>query len=369
MNNQDRQILRSKARRSGLGLSLLTLAFGIGCDPPPPPGPTLFLAEWSAAADETELYLAADFDDLEAERQDFANAGQKLVDLEWGNGRFGGLFRAGTGLQAISTGPWSSLALTRQARHAAGLRLSDIEVWDDNGERRYAGLWDQGPPETLFEGLDVVDFHDKREELGNTHVLADFETVSDGMGIELIAVWHPGPPPGGLVEKYVFDTGWCSFHSQLHQLGQQGFRPVEIERVETGQGSRFSARWQPDVADDWLGVDFSESQLKTANSNLTAGFEKSGITNPLPEQVGAPSWLVDFGMYTSPEAPCPDGGVPQGGSQNETLPARAGGGRSAAAGGTPDDLQPPDTETNPGADTSTRAPAHDDGTAGPEGHL
>ena len=166
----------SRRPRSGWGrgralLALLASVCLAGpaawADPPPTPTPTIaidFSGLWRADTPATSLFFADDFAELSGHIAALEPQGWRIEAFEsWedqGQRRFAGLFRPGSGVREIFLDlDAAAFEARRKLQFSAGRRLVDVEVQMVGGQRRYSGLWRPGlGSEIVIDNLSAADF-------------------------------------------------------------------------------------------------------------------------------------------------------------------------------------------------------------------
>jgi CubicO group peptidase (beta-lactamase class C family) len=138
---------------------------------------------------------------------------------------------------------WEQLVHTWRMLGNTGMRLKDIEVFEDaGGERTYAGVWE---PSTAKHALYRYDswsaFVNKWEDLNDTgYRLIDIERVRHGNVIWYYGVWRAG---GGGYALYAYDT-WKEFTDRWSDLNGQGLRLIDIDISQSGGVTSYLGVWR-----------------------------------------------------------------------------------------------------------------------------
>ena len=184
---------------------------------------------------------------------------------------FAGLWEPDTGVQGLWVSAWPSFVDRWKAWDAEGLRLVDIDVFDERGERRYAGVWRAGTaPQGLWvnEGWDDFFAHWQTWNKQQLRLIA-LNVFEAPEGPRFSGVWAPGNDRHAL---YALPS-WEQFYRKWQELSDQGLRLTDIEVYRSGGGLHFAGVWRE--GDDghylWVGTsreEFLAKHLALARSGL-----------------------------------------------------------------------------------------------------
>ena len=317
---------------------------------------------WHAEAPETLWRRADSRDDLAAVAQELAARGYGLTDVEvWlenRDRRYLGVFRRTKGVLGKVS---NRQGFRRELDAHRGRRLVGFEVWSEGDKARYLGVWGSGRGSQRVElGLRLREFRRALRRYASTHHLADFETVRVNGRLEISGVWHPDPDPG---RGFLHAATWDEFHRKVHEQADGGYRLADLEIHRVGEELYYSAYWRPGTPVDWLGMGYLPDWFEKADTNLGAGLGKSGVTNDDPPaepglELSRPPklHLAVLEVYGFKESPAPG---PGGLAAATGRAPRSTGGAPADAG--PTGLTDGPTPVIPSHD----GPKHDSGSAGP----
>ncbi|WP_224247267.1 serine hydrolase [Hyalangium gracile] len=243
-----------------------------------PPAP-LFAGLFRAGTDDHALSVSAEWATFEAQYQEWAAAGLRLVDLNVevtdGVPRYSGAWLPGSGVHALRVG-LSLPAFEAEARslNPQGMRLIDLEVYVEGGQRRFAGVWDASPNGYLFQAdLDSNELAFFRQILPSTGLrLVDLETYVENGQRQYAAVWNPG------TGSHALRTGdtWPVFQTKTQELAAQGLRLVDMEAYWEGNEWHFngvyregSDAYQVVAGQDWNAFVSTWSAASQDNLRLT----------------------------------------------------------------------------------------------------
>jgi CubicO group peptidase (beta-lactamase class C family) len=138
---------------------------------------------------------------------------------------------------------WDQLVHKWKALGNAGMRLKDIEVFDNaSGVRTYAGVWEPGTDKHALYGYDNwSSFVDKWNELSaQGYRLTDIESITKNNKTYYYGVYRAG---SGKYALYNYNS-WSSFTSKWAELNEQGLRLLDIDVSEDGNGNlRYVGVW------------------------------------------------------------------------------------------------------------------------------
>lgn len=243
-----------------------------------------YAAIWQAGAEERR-WRAGDSPAAIEAPQDLTAAGFRLVDVEvWledDERRYLGVYRRSRARSLLRAG-LDSRRFTGELRsqRAAGRCLVGLESWRENGKTLYAGVWSDADcgDERVFFGLKGAAFTGKQRELAKTHRLVDFEAVRTAGRTELAGVWHAGAEGRW---HLLYAMSWDPFHEKLHELAPEGLRLADVEIDRVGKRTFYSGFFRAGAKTDWLGVGYHEHGFEIAHDNLASG-KGYGLVEPEP---------------------------------------------------------------------------------------
>lgn len=305
-------------------LGLLVLLLLTGCDAFKNDTTTTsidFSALWTEETPPTTLQLADNQGHLETKMQELGTEGLRLEDFEmWnekGERRFAGLFRAAGGSRMLHVDlDAAGFEAQRQQYLGEGLRLLDVEIAVVDDVRKFSGLWAPGGgAETVVTELSALDFEQEWPQLSDTHRLIDFETWWQDGEVRVFFVYRAGAGEPG--EQIMIGMTWDSFEAEVHTRADQGFRLIDFEIIHGATTPIcYSGRWVAGTSADWLGISYSRPQLIRADRLLRQGHRTSGVDVNLDWLLPAPSSsklnLLDLEVMTQtfPEGATPNQGKP-----------------------------------------------------------
>ena len=124
----------------------------------------------------------------------------------------------------------------------AGMRLRDLEVFENAGQRIYAGVWEPGSGSHALYRYDSWDaFVNKWEELnGSGYRLIDISRVRHGNQWWYYGVWRGG---SGAYALYAYDS-WSEFTAKWAELNGQGQRLIDIDLSESDGVITYIGVWR-----------------------------------------------------------------------------------------------------------------------------
>ena len=117
--------------------------------------------------------------------------------------------------------------------------LADVEVYRQDGQWRYAGLWRVGPGNGALFILGWEEFAKKWNELKATQELIDIEIFHTDAGWKFLGVWRQkqGPRRGGTGGSGAFFEGmtWAQLVARRNELGKDQYLAEVETYVENGK--------------------------------------------------------------------------------------------------------------------------------------
>lgn len=137
---------------------------------------------------------------------------------------------------------WEQLTHKWQTLGNAGMRLKDIEVFDNaGGARTYAGVWEPGSGKHALYGYDNWSaFVEKWRELNDSgYRLTDIESITKNNKTYYYGAWRAG---SGKYALYNYSS-WSSFTNKWAELNEQGYRLLDIDVSEHNGNLRYVGIW------------------------------------------------------------------------------------------------------------------------------
>ena len=125
--------------------------------------------------------------------------------------------------------------------------LADVEVYRDNGQLRFAGMWRVGPGNGALFLTDWDDFSKKWNELKEDQELIDIEIFPADGGWRFLGVWrnNPGPKKGGGGRSGAFFIGltWDQLVARRKELAKNQYLS-EVESYVVNGKRVFAGVWR-----------------------------------------------------------------------------------------------------------------------------
>ncbi|MEM7352178.1 MAG: hypothetical protein AAF657_15360 [Acidobacteriota bacterium] len=201
--------------------------------PPVDEAHELYAAVWHAEAERARLLRSDD-------PPSFApQVGFRLTDiqvwLEDGDRKYLGVFRPAEDEEHLLVEPLEESDFEQEVADQLGQDhcLSGFEIWNESGQVHYSGVFRPAPAQDpctdgLFEvGLSVVEFNHKLQTHGASHHLVDFETVVANDQLRISALWQRGAETSPVYA--LLGVSWGTFHEWTHDLTQEGHRLVDLD--------------------------------------------------------------------------------------------------------------------------------------------
>ena len=183
------------------------------------------------------LWLGAAWPDFVAKWTEFSDQGLRLIDLETyeegGKRLYAGVFRAGSDGHFLWNGvEWPAFVTKWEQLSSKGLRLIDLETYREGGKRLYAGVFRAGSDgHFLWNGVEWPAFVQKWKELSKQNLrLVDIETYVEGTKRLYAGVFRTG------TDKHYLWAGveWPNFEAKWRELSDKGLRLIDLETYEEG---------------------------------------------------------------------------------------------------------------------------------------
>jgi CubicO group peptidase (beta-lactamase class C family) len=133
-----------------------------------------------------------------------------------------------------------------QTHRTAGLRASDIEVYQTSAGMRYSGVWVENP-----EGVDWSVKHGQTgQEYGQTfqqlsgtgYRLVDMEAYQTPSGLRYAAIWYKSCDNSDWRQWRGMDR--TAYQNRTNSQSALGFQVIDFESYQTSGGQRYAAIWQ-----------------------------------------------------------------------------------------------------------------------------
>jgi hypothetical protein len=294
-------------------LAILVLPLALAASAPAA-AQTLYAGVWRAGNDAHSLWGGVDWNSFTAKWQELAGQNQRLVDIDTyvdanGQRKYNGVWRAGSDAYALFGGAtWTAFEAKWQELAGQGLRLIDLEVYEEGGQMKYTGVWRAGTDGYyLWVGVDWNSFQSTWQMLaGQNQRLIDVETYIEGGQRRYAGVWREGTDGHSLWAG----LDWATFQAKWQELAAQNLRLIDIEVYEENGQRRYIGVWRAgtDGYHLWEGVDW-ESFVSKWNELASQGMRLEDMeTYPGPcstciNQVVMPTGSYDYGI-TSTSSHC-----------------------------------------------------------------
>lgn len=164
----------------------------------------------------------------------------------------------------------AAFAATR-AMLTGQFQLMDLEIYERDQQRRFAGVWQPSPDDEIVEvdlaWLQLLLANSSHEAAG--YYLVDVEVYAIPSGWRYAGLWHPGN--GQVHLERMFDSE--DFLATAVSLAQdQDWRLIDVERRWEEGESVFVGLWHEDAEYDWLTMSVRWKTIDTNNDYLELGF-------------------------------------------------------------------------------------------------
>lgn len=194
------------------------------------------------------LFYGMSWDALVSRWKELGAGNQYLANVEVyevnGQNRYAAVWRVGPGNGGLYQAPWKDfLKVWNDAMDAQ--ELIDLEVVDTPSGQQFLGVWrrKQGRERgsgALFAGITWDQLVAKRAELGGAQYLADVETYVSGKQRLFAGVWRVGKGNGALYWK----KDWSEF-AELKQSLNKNQEMLDFEMFQSGDGNwNFVGVWR-----------------------------------------------------------------------------------------------------------------------------
>jgi hypothetical protein len=247
------------------------------------------------------LFYDLSWDGLVSRWKELGAGNQYLADVEVyevnGQPRYAAVWRVGRGNGALWASPWPEFA-KRWTEWKNTQDLIDLEVYENDGKVMYLGVFRDkqgtGGDGGLLAGLSWQELVAKRKEFASRAYLADVETYMDGGTRRYVGVWRPGKGNGALYLK----NDWMKFAEMKESLDKTQ-ELIDFDMFQTGVSQwSFLGVWRDSAAGGPLVASTSSTKFvpldaaqlvarwKRLQSTHTLTGLAVGVPTPLPMLVG-----------------------------------------------------------------------------------
>jgi hypothetical protein len=196
------------------------------------------------------LFHDLSWDGLVSRWKELGAKNQYLADVEVyevnGQPRYAAVWRVGRGNGALWASPWAGFA-KGWTEWKATQDLIDLEVYESDGKVMYLGVFRHkqgtGGDGGLLAGLTWQELVAKRKELASRAYLADVETYMDGGTRKYVGVWRAGRGNGAL---YLMDD-WVKFAETKESLDKTQ-ELIDFDMFQSGARWSFLGVWRDSAA-------------------------------------------------------------------------------------------------------------------------
>lgn len=239
------------------------------------------------------LFYDLSWDGLVARWKELGAGNQYLADVEVyevnGQRRYAALWRIGRGNGALWASPWADFA-RKFTEWKDAQDLIDLEVYESDGTVMYLGVFRHkqggGGDGGLLAGLTWQELLAKRKEFASRAYLADVETYMDGGTRKYVGVWRPGRGNGAL---YLMDD-WREFARMKESLDRTQ-ELIDFDMFQSGGQWSFLGVWRDSSAAGPLVASTSTTSFVPLDAaQLAARWKRLQATHTLTGlAVGMPS--------------------------------------------------------------------------------
>jgi murein DD-endopeptidase MepM/ murein hydrolase activator NlpD len=201
---------------------------------------------WSA--DGSAAAVGKNWDAFLAEWRGFESRGFRIIDIETyeqeGSRRYAGLFTPADYAKAASVGKeWAAFLADWQGLENKGFRIIDIETYVQGGSRRYAGLFKPANyAKAASVGKQWAAFLADWQSLENKGFrIIDIETYVQGGERLYIGLFEPA----NYAKAAAVGKQWPAFLADWQSLENKGFRIIDLEIHGDGGNAQFTGIFKP----------------------------------------------------------------------------------------------------------------------------
>lgn len=153
---------------------------------------------------------------------------------------------------------WEALLEARESRLSTGLRLTDVERYEDYGTVEYLARWSEGDDKDLvWRTTGWAGFEAKTRELAEHDMrLVDVEVYLEQGETHYLGVWRTGR---GNFALWTCPT-WDAFTERWQQMAMNGLQLADIEVYSDAAGPHYFGLFRSDVSEAalWQDEDWDE---------------------------------------------------------------------------------------------------------------
>jgi len=153
---------------------------------------------------------------------------------------------------------WDAMLEQWRLRSAEGLRLTDIEGYDNNGEAGYVATWEESDDEDyLWRAETWAELRTKTLELASHELrLVDVEIFLEQGEAHYLGVWRSG---NGNFALWTCPT-WDAFTDKWQALYMSGLQLIDIEVYRDQGATHYFGLFRSDISEEelWKDVDWDE---------------------------------------------------------------------------------------------------------------
>jgi len=131
-----------------------------------------------------------------------------------------------------------------QERRRAGYKLIDVEVYRTSNGLRYAGIWVKNHNNAAWAQLRNMTRAKYQQEVNSRSAqgfrVVDFEAYNTGNGMRYAAIWEKKP---GFAWQTRTNRTKTQFANLWREYNDKGYRLVDFERYQTPSGARYAGIW------------------------------------------------------------------------------------------------------------------------------
>lgn len=242
-----------------------------------------FLGVWQESEKKERVLGDASAKTFEDTYRSLLKKGFLLTDIEvvdqGGQKKYYGVWHSGSDSCAIYADSWEPFLARSNDLNTKGLRLIDIETFAEGKQRKYVGAWRKDSyTERLQAGLAWPEFYkvweqNKKDGL----VLIDVETYLDERERKFIGVWKSD----GRESNIWKDLDWKTFAVIHKGLQEQKFQLIDLETYTTDNERKFMGVWVKSPGEQRMVVDANWTEYMNQ-------WEEIGKDN---------LWLIDLEVY------------------------------------------------------------------------
>jgi hypothetical protein len=211
-----------------------------------PTSRTNLITVYRQGTDAHALWVNDNWAGFSAKWGELSNQNLRLTDIDTymldGERRFTGVFRAGTDGHFLWVGvSWNDLVKKWEELAKSNLRLIKVKTYEEGRQRKYIGIWRQGNDSYFLFNTDVDSFLKKWGELNNQHLrLVDIESYVHNGKLFYIGVWRQGN------DGHVLWIGldWNTFVKKWEEAAKQNLRLMDVDTYVINGKRVYSGVWR-----------------------------------------------------------------------------------------------------------------------------